>query len=67
MSEIDPDDVQETALIKEAQMDRKELATELRKALGDDEPIKAVTKELLANHLALLEETGLDQREDSED
>ena len=67
MADVDSEQVEEAALLNEAQMDRTELATELRKALGDDEPIKSINKGLMANHLALLEATGLDQRDDDDE
>lgn len=64
MTDVNADDVEQSALAKQAESDRTELATELRKALGDDEPIKSINKELMARHLALLEEVGLDQRDE---
>lgn len=46
---------------------RTEIATELRKALGKEKPIKALTKDLMAHHLALLEKSGLDKRENDDE
>lgn len=67
MSDIKEDDVTVRAAEHIAHKDRAEVATELRKALGRDKPIKCITVGLMANHLALLEETGVDAREGNDE
>lgn len=64
MSEIDQDEIEERSERYQKFYKKRYLATELRRALGRDEPIKSLDMALLSELLATIEVAGVDQREE---